>query len=219
MDWDNPVGPPSRMACRDPPSAAARAWHRWPQHRAAVDQHRRLPEAAALRPWRHRPGRLSGLSARAAAATATARCASMPAMRRSSISVPAATRPKSNARAANGTCWQTPSQRSAANRFMRLIAPCAALGAVAHQRGQPEPAAGIGGLPGAGEEAAQIQSVALGRDRPRRSGHQRRLRTHLSRHGGPRPRPTRTGKSFAICGPAISAPTSPKNAGPALSRA
>ncbi len=69
------------------------------------------------------------------------------------------------------------------------------------------------GLPRAGEKTAEIQSLALGRHRSRRPWHQRGLRTHLSRDRRVPTPATTHGKSFAICGRAIFAPTSPNSAG------
>ena len=64
MDWDNPGAAPSGMASRNALSAATRARRRRPLDRPDLDQHGRVPEAAALRAWRHRARRLSGLCAR-----------------------------------------------------------------------------------------------------------------------------------------------------------
>ena len=72
MDWDNPAAASSGMASRSALSAAdARAGADGRDDRAALDQHGRVPETAALRPWRHRARRLSrfrrGRTRRAAA--------------------------------------------------------------------------------------------------------------------------------------------------------
>jgi hypothetical protein len=89
MDWDNPAAhhPEWPAETRYLPQRASGSDGR--EHRAVVDQHRRVPEAAALRTWRHRARRVSSTMSAAAAARGRARSAFTPAMRRSSISAPA----------------------------------------------------------------------------------------------------------------------------------
>ena len=186
---------------------------------AAVDQHRRVPEAAALRAWRHRARRLSRLSCAASAGPQPRALVRLCQRRaRSSISVPAATAPKKSLPAkANGRGWSRPLRaiaRRAGLRARRAVRRSADAPHASASRLRLETRR----LPDAGQEAAQIQSVALGRDRARRHRHQRRLRAHLSRHGASERRRRATGKSSAICGRAISAPTSPKSAGPRSAR-
>ena len=134
-------------------------------HRADLDQHRRVPEIAALRPSRHRARRLSRLCPR-------------PQRRRTrgALCVYASdaeifdfrpgrykTEERLGRATANGRAWKK-RLRGLTRRVCtgRAVALCWRWRRARACR--TGPAAGDGSVPDAGEEAAQIQSGTLGRD-------------------------------------------------------
>ncbi len=175
---------PPRMAARDAPSAAARARTGWQQHRPHLDQHRRLPEIAAPRPWRHEPWRLSRLRARPARASRP-RDVSL-CQRRGDLRFPP--RPLQDRRRQRRRQRVDAPARSLRRRHRGAECP------VAYAQPDPRPAKRARCGPAAparsrrraraGEETAQIQSLALGGDGPRRHRRERRLPAHLRRHRG-----------------------------------
>ena len=115
MDWDNPARASSRMAGRDALSAATRAWAAdgreiallWTNTVAFQKLQRFAHGDIALDDY-------LDYRARSRSGTARARCASMPAMRRFSISVPAASAPKKRWRRKRmGAAGARPSRRIA----------------------------------------------------------------------------------------------------------
>ena len=180
MDWDNPSAhhpewTAKRAICRrrrsEPTGARSISCGPTRSHSRSCSVTRTATSNSTI---------ISISSARIAAPN-SARCASMQRRARSSISARDATAPRKRCPASE---WQRVAGAFAQLRGlegMRLMTPVGR--ARAHERRRPARALRLETrrVPGAGEEAAQVQPHALGGDGPRRHRDQCRLPAHLFR--------------------------------------
>ena len=181
----------SRMACGNALSAATRAWHRRP-HRSRCSgptpSHSRNCSASRMAISDSTPISIIVRGQRGR----NARALVLLCQRCGDFRFPSRPLPhgrKARRRKRMGEARRALSRASATSPVSSWSRRPAIL-----DRARSEPPAAAAGkrrLPDPGQEAAQIQSVALGRDRARQYRHQRRLRAHLPRAGRRRRRSRR----------------------------